>query len=111
EQPDVLDGDDRLVGESLDEGELSFRKRANLSSPSCDHADQGVFPKHRDGQNRAHVFLLVKFQRLERKRCVVEYVGNLDRSTLQRGESGRCLMAWTWMAMEKMFGKLPGSAE
>ena len=39
EQPRVLDGDDGLVGESLEQLDLAVGERANLGASDGDHAD------------------------------------------------------------------------
>ena len=43
EQPDVLDGDDRLVGEGFEERDLLVGERINLSPSNIDHPD-GEYP-------------------------------------------------------------------
>jgi hypothetical protein len=40
EQPHVLNGDDRLVGEGLDERGLLVGERLDLAAVDCDRADE-----------------------------------------------------------------------
>jgi hypothetical protein len=46
EQPDVLDGDDRLVGEGLKERNLGFRERPRLSARHEDRPDGAALAEH-----------------------------------------------------------------
>src|SRR5262245_50775147 len=52
-QPDVFDGDHRLVGEGLEEGDLLIRERANFRTSDVYNADRNTFPKQRSGQYRS----------------------------------------------------------
>jgi hypothetical protein len=47
EQPDVLDGDDRLIGEGLQEFHFRVREAARLPAAHVDGADDLAFPQHR----------------------------------------------------------------
>src|ERR1700730_8630136 len=47
EQPTVLDGDDGLIREGLDHGELLVGKGSNLSPPHRNHANENTFATHR----------------------------------------------------------------
>src|ERR1700731_3041704 len=47
EQPTVLDGDDGLIREGLDHGELLVGKGSNLSPPHRNHANESTFATHR----------------------------------------------------------------
>ena len=51
EQPRVLDGDDRLVGEGGDHVDLRVSERADLRPPHEEQSNQLVLPQHRDGQH------------------------------------------------------------
>jgi hypothetical protein len=44
EQPDILNGDDRLVTEGLDERDLLVGERLDLASAHHDHSDGNVLP-------------------------------------------------------------------
>ena len=58
EQPGVLDGDDGLVGERLQQGDLAVGERPDLVSVDQDHAEQLVRPEHGDreqGRKRSHL--------------------------------------------------------
>src|SRR5262249_26692518 len=52
EQPSVLDGDDRLVGEALDQLYLLPGKGANLLPIDGEGADQVIFLEHRNNEKR-----------------------------------------------------------
>src|SRR4029077_15763695 len=47
EQPHVLDGDHRLIGESFQESNLFFGERTDFSSPDVDSAYRNSFSEHR----------------------------------------------------------------
>ena len=51
EQSRVLDGDRRLVAESLHQGDLAGGERQDLVSVDDDHSEQLARPEHRDGQH------------------------------------------------------------
>src|SRR5262249_33961224 len=51
EQPDILDGDDRLVGECLKERNLRIGEEPRLRMRYCDRADRFALAQHRGGQN------------------------------------------------------------
>src|SRR5262249_41442009 len=42
EEPHILDGDDRLVGEGFEEFDLFFSKRSNFLAADCDHSDRNT---------------------------------------------------------------------
>ena len=45
EQPDVLDGDDRLVGKGFKKRDLFFSKRPHFRTADDDHPDGTPFPQ------------------------------------------------------------------
>src|ERR1700736_863470 len=47
EQPRVLDGDDGLIREGVDQGELLVGKGSNLSPPHRNHTNENTFATHR----------------------------------------------------------------
>src|SRR5262249_134972 len=47
-QPNVLDGDHRLVGEGCHKFNLLIGKRLNLAPTNRNHSDENLFPEHRD---------------------------------------------------------------
>ena len=51
EQPGVLDGDGRLVGEGLHQGDVTVGERQDLVPVDDDHPEQLVRPEHRDGEH------------------------------------------------------------
>ena len=53
EQPRVLDGDGRLVGEGLHQRDLAIAERPDLVSVDDDHPEQLVRPEHGDRQDGA----------------------------------------------------------
>src|SRR5262249_5347680 len=50
EQPHILDGDDRLVGEGFEELDLLIRERPDRLSPDNDHSNGDTFPEHRNSE-------------------------------------------------------------
>ena len=48
EQPRVLDGDHRLVGEGLHQGDVIIGKQSNFGSSDEDYSQQLVGPEHRN---------------------------------------------------------------
>jgi len=52
EQPDVLDGDDRLVGEGLEERGLSGGEELRLRTAEADRADPDAGPHQRNREDR-----------------------------------------------------------
>ena len=54
EQAGVLDGDHRLVGEGLDEGDLALGEGAHLPPWQVDRADGHALPEQRHRQHGAH---------------------------------------------------------
>ncbi len=53
EQPHVLDGDDRLVGEGLEQADLLIRERDRLGPSELDGADRDAFADQGHAQYRA----------------------------------------------------------
>ena len=45
EQADILDGDDGLVGEGVEKGDLLVREEASLGPANQDHSDRNAFPQ------------------------------------------------------------------
>ncbi len=52
EQPDVLDGDDRLVGEGFEERDLFIGKRTDFDAANQDSPDRNTLAKQGRGKNR-----------------------------------------------------------
>src|SRR5258705_9964600 len=52
EQPDVLDGDNRLICESLKQANLLLGERSHFKTPDEDHADGCAFAEQGRGQGR-----------------------------------------------------------
>jgi hypothetical protein len=70
EEADVLDGDDRLVGEGLDELSLGGREILHLVPPDPEHADRRPLPQQR---------------RVEQRPVAVAVLGRLARRILLVG--------------------------
>ena len=58
EEPHVLDGDDRLVGEGLEERDLPFGERADLVPQERDHTQRHILAKQWHRQRRAMASVL-----------------------------------------------------
>jgi hypothetical protein len=52
EQPHILDGDDGLVGEGLEQGDLAVREEPGLDAPEADRANRDTFAHQRDAELR-----------------------------------------------------------
>src|SRR5262249_12356592 len=50
EQPHVLDGDDSLVGEGTEQGDLAVGEPSGFYPPNTDHAERDTISKHRDSE-------------------------------------------------------------
>ena len=64
EQPHVLDGDHRLVGEGFEKRDLLVRERTNLGSTNDDHADRNTLAQQGRGKYGATTHTLVSAERL-----------------------------------------------
>ena len=53
EQPHVLDGDHRLVGEGRDQLDLLVGERPHFRASQCQDTDRGPLAQHRDTEHRA----------------------------------------------------------
>ena len=62
EQPNVLDGDDRLVGEGLQQFDLLFRKGSNFGPANHDSPDGHSLAQQRRGKYGASTSLLLKLK-------------------------------------------------
>src|SRR4029434_1705484 len=80
EQPDVLDGDDRLVGEGLQERDLPVAEGADLASPQRDRSDRDPIPHHRDREHRTVARELVDRPSVVR---ISLYVVNMDGGAVE----------------------------
>jgi hypothetical protein len=87
EQPYVLNGDDRLIGEGLHECDLLGRKRPLLSAPNRDDPERLVAMYHRHRQHRAISEDLPGLSNRFRVCCVAAlrlYVLDLNRPARKR---------------------------
>ena len=91
EQPGVLDGDHRLVGEGLHQGDLTVGERPDLVPIDRDHAEQLAPAEHRDrqdGPDRIHLLHYMAVLRIgEHILDRVPYSGT-DRGPCPRHSSG-----------------------
>src|SRR5215470_13486768 len=79
EQPDVLDGDDGLVGEDLKELDLLVREWIYLGAPKPYRAHRHPLPQQRNGQQRAEAQLPSEgaaFRKLLRLGLEISYMNN-----------------------------------
>jgi hypothetical protein len=99
--PSLLDGDHRLVGEGLQEGDLLVGEGLDFPPPRRDDTDEGALAEHRDGEDR-----LQPFPQECRKRGVLrvrEYVSDVHWPALERGAAGRRLTAGRVTKLPEMF--------
>ena len=81
EQPCVLDGDGRLVGESLHQGDLALGERPDLVSHDIDRAEQLVRPEH---GNRNHGAEGTYLPRAKGVLGIGADIVDMDRAPLER---------------------------
>src|SRR5207247_6672621 len=87
EEAHVLDGDDRLVGEGLEEIDLRLGERAGLDPADSNRSDRVAIPQHRDGEKAPQAARLPDAR--ERVRPVVEQIRNLcDSARRDRASTG-----------------------
>ena len=58
EQPDVLNGDDSLVGEGVEQSDLFVRERVHLGTPEHYRAHRRSLPQQRNAQYRSPAMLM-----------------------------------------------------
>src|SRR5262245_20513390 len=85
EEPDVLDGNDRLVGERLDKLDLPVRKGPDFGPPDRNHPRQCALPEHWDTESRSNSSQLVGGDPVLGIR---ENVRDVDGPALDRGTPG-----------------------
>ena len=88
EQPRVLYGDRRLVGEGFEQLDLSIGKRTNLRATDGNHADGLTRTDQRDGQYGAVANAPGTVAALRVFSSFGLYIGNLNRSPIEDGTSG-----------------------
>ena len=90
EEPGVLDGDHRLVGERLEQADLAVAEGTRLRAPARDGPDHLAIAQHRDGQERAvsSRSLSGVAQAIGRQR---EHVRDVDHPALEDGLPDRHL--------------------
>jgi hypothetical protein len=71
EQPDILDRNDRLVGEGLEERDLSVRERSGLAPRDVDHPEYPSVPQHWNRHYAAEASRSCHSHRLRRSRLRV----------------------------------------
>src|SRR5215831_16163278 len=82
EQPRILDRDHRLIGEAGGQLDLFFRKGFDARAANDENADERVLAKKRNAEDRAGADELLFFAIGVFR--VLQYIGNVDRATLQR---------------------------
>ena len=88
EQPHVLDGDHRLVGEGRHQLDLRLGEWSHLRSPDRQCPDRYSLAQHRHGQHRSQVEHRLHGIAVLR---ILRDVGDVDDPTLQHGPAGRDL--------------------
>jgi hypothetical protein len=100
EQPDIVDGDDGLVGEGLDELDLLVREGLNEAAGQDDDARHHSIPQQRDAERRAEAAVSILVLGVLGIR---QDVGYLDRTALQCDPSGdRAPRDREWVLAEKL---------
>src|SRR5262249_28493474 len=83
EEADVFNGDDGLVGEGLEERDLSFAEELNLRSAELDAADGDPLSQQRNAEDRAETELPRVLDRVGKLAVFVLEVGDLYRTRLE----------------------------
>src|SRR5262249_39894001 len=83
EEADVFNGDDGLVGEGLEERDLSFAEELNLRSAELDAADGDPLSQQRNAEDRAETELPRVLDRVGKLAVFVLEVGDLYRARLE----------------------------
>src|SRR5439155_24550755 len=86
-EPGVLDVDYSLIGEAGGELNLFIREGFDARSANAINAYQSVVAKQRNAERRAVAGDLLPFT--EGVFRILQYIRNVDGSTLQRGATGR----------------------
>src|SRR5260370_26363375 len=85
EQPHVLDGDDRLIGEGRYQLDLLVCEWPRLGARQGQNADRDALAQHRNTKNST---ISVESSRLEGVFWINLYVGNMNRSAFEQSASG-----------------------
>src|SRR5216683_2119077 len=90
EQADVFDGDDRLVGKRLKQGDLSSREQADLGPRDRDRAERDAVPQQRDRQG---------IREIRAKNTVLQLpifppIPHMNQRASQNRASGNASPAW-----------------
>ena len=91
EQADVLDRDDRLVGEGRHQLDLLVGEGLDLRPPDHDHAEDSALPEHRDGEDRPMHLLLAPLSLGPPVLGIGQDVGDVHGPALQSGSARRRL--------------------
>ena len=84
EEPDVLDGDHRLVGEGFDQFDLLVGEGPDLHPPHRNHADEHTLATHRHTENRPDPAHARRFDVPGTPVCVGLRIEDLDDPRFQR---------------------------
>src|SRR5262249_26981333 len=90
EQPHILDGDNRLIGESLEESDLLIRKGLDLLSSNQNSSNRAFLAQQRHGQQSAMSSAFLKhdtFRKLSFGLC--RHVVDVDYSPIDHGATTR----------------------
>ena len=95
-QPNVLDGDDRLIGKGFKKRDLLISERTNFRAANHDRADGNAFSKQRHGKNRARPLICWRLAIQETQYRARRDVMNMNCFPVEHGsprrsiESSRC---------------------
>ena len=85
EQPHVLDGDRRLVGEGGHQLDLLVRERANLQARQCQEADRDALAQHRHPERSTKAAQPLRLGEGEVR--IRLHVGNVDSRAFEQHAS------------------------
>jgi hypothetical protein len=95
EQPCILDCDNRLVGESLEQGNLPLREKLNLGAAELNRADRDAFSHQGDTEDRPNTFPPRVFAALWKLLRLCLQVGDMDGAFVQhRSAIDRAANKW-----------------
>src|SRR5262245_27294877 len=90
EQPHVLDCDYRLIGEGLEQSNLSLREGLRLVAAECDRANRNAFSHQRDAKERAEAPASCVFAALGKFGIFALQVSNMNGPAIENRSARNC---------------------
>src|SRR5215831_2683650 len=106
EQPHVLNGDDRLVGEGGDEVNLLVGERAHVEADQNERADRDALAQHGNSKHGA----IPHPGRVESVVRIGIHIGDVNSTTFEQGASGGTTALWRDRQVSPAFHGFGGEA-